>query len=66
MNELIEKISARDLLNSLIPGGALVYFMGLLSSPTYSADFLSDDNKADRQTVNGVNLYYIGSFKTWE
>lgn len=30
MNELIEKISAYDLLNSLIPGGALVYFMGLL------------------------------------
>lgn len=37
-----------------------------VSSSTYSAGFLSDDNKADRQTVNGVNLYYIGSFKTWE
>lgn len=30
MSELIEKISAYDLLNSLIPGGILVYFMGPL------------------------------------
>ena len=30
MSELIEKVSAYDLLNSLIPGGVLVYFMGLL------------------------------------
>ena len=30
MSELIEKVSAYDLLNSLIPGGILVYFMGVL------------------------------------
>lgn len=30
MSELVEKISAYDLLNALIPGGILVYFMGLL------------------------------------
>lgn len=30
MGELIEKISAYDLINSLIPGGILCYFMGLL------------------------------------
>lgn len=30
MSELIEKVSAYDLLNSLIPGGVLVYFMGVL------------------------------------
>ena len=37
-----------------------------VSSPTYSTGFLRNDNKPNRQTVNGVNLRYIGSFDTWE
>lgn len=37
-----------------------------VSSPSYSTNFLRNDNKSDRQTVNGINLRYIGSFDTWE
>lgn len=37
-----------------------------VSSETYSADFLRNDYKKNRQTVNDVILRYIGSFSTWE
>ena len=37
-----------------------------VSSPSYSADFLHNENKLDRQTINGDTLRYIGSFSTWE
>mgnify|MGYP000845001221 FL=1 len=38
MDEIIKKVSAYDLLNSLIPGGALVYFLKLLGYIDISAD----------------------------
>lgn len=38
MDEIIKKISAYDVFNSLIPGGALVYFLNLLGYINISAN----------------------------
>lgn len=38
MDEIIKKVSAYDLLNSLIPGGALVFFLKLLGYIDISSD----------------------------
>ena len=38
MDEIIKKVSAYDLLNSLIPGGALVYFLKLLGYTDITVD----------------------------